>query len=72
MPRHIYMAEIAEKYKGTARDVRVRVGRAVVTVEVESTVVQVLVIVTTNVQYNPSGIIVTIITPNKTPDIRHG
>lgn len=53
-------------------DVSVRVGGLVVTVQVERTVVLVLVVVTAHVQHNAAGIIVAVVAQNWNAPIWHG
>lgn len=53
-------------------DVRVRVRRAVVTVQVKSAVVLVLVVVTAHVQHNTRGIVVAIVSKNRSTDYWYG
>lgn len=45
----------------TAADVRVRIRRSVIAVEVESAVVLVLVVVSTDVEHNPAGVVVAVV-----------
>ena len=53
-------------------DVRVRVGRRVVTVQVKRPVVLVLVVVTAHVQHNTRGIVVAIVLKNRNTDYWYG
>ena len=60
-------------FKEKGADVRVRVRSGVVTVQVEQTVVAVLVVVTANVQHHARSVIVAVVAHSRGPKPhRHG